>query len=91
MIDSLWQKLAEQVPVVVVFVIFVVILFKEFIKEIARKDVAFSDRIGSLIQAGEKSETIRDDKFIKSLDELTGAHVKALAKLELSISRKRGA
>jgi hypothetical protein len=85
--DALWVRLAEQIPVVVAFIIFAAILFKEFLKEIARKDDVLTRSLDSLLQDSAKREVVRDEKFMRSFKDMTVAHNKGLARLAQTIKK----
>ena len=77
----MWQRLAEQIPVVVAFIVFASILFKAFLAELARKDSMITKTLDSILEDGAKRETVRDDKYINSFEQMTSAHDKALMRL----------
>jgi len=83
----MWQRLAEQIPVVVAFIIFAVILLREFLKELARKDQVLTKTLDALLQDSAKREVVRDDKFMKSFKDMTEAHNKGLSRLALTIKK----
>jgi hypothetical protein len=85
--DALWTRLAEQVPVVISFIIFAALLFEKFLKEIARKDEVLTKTLGALLDDSAKREVVRDDKFIKSFKDMTIAHNKGLARLAGTIKK----
>jgi len=87
MTDTLWQRLAEQIPVVVLFVFFVIILFREFLKEMARKDQFLQEAINKLLEDANQRGTVRDANFIRSFEKMTLAHNKGLSRLAQSIKK----
>ena len=82
-----WQTIASQIPVVVVFVFFVLFMFDKFLKEMARKDKFLEAAIDKLMEDANTRGATRDQNFIHSFKELTEAHNKGLARLATSIKK----
>ena len=78
---TLLQRLAEQIPVVVLFVFFVLLMFDKFLKELARKDAFLQEAINKLLDDSNTRGAARDANFIRSFKDMTLAHNRGLARL----------
>ena len=85
--STLWQRLAEQIPVVVLFVFFVLLIFDKFLKELARKDLFLQEAINKLLEDSNVRGAARDANFIRSFKDMTLAHNKGLARLATVIKK----
>jgi len=78
MTPDLWKSIAIQVPVVVLFVAFVLTIFKQFLKEMARRDVILTETIDKLLIDVATREQKRNQIYSESVKVISSEHGKGL-------------
>lgn len=73
-----WKDIAIQIPVVTLFVVFVLFLSRDFLRELARRDNLMNETLKKMLDDMAGREEKRDHLFTRSISKMQAASARSL-------------